>query len=330
MDNGIKLPEHNDSKIITFGLSVIFVIFFLSGGWMATAPLSSAAVAVGQVSAGLNKKTIQHLEGGIVEKIFVKDGDKIQKGDILIKLQDVHIRGKIEQLHSRISGVKSILLSKKKRLVSINEEILEWEDLYRQKLVDKLRIRELKREKDLIDGDIANTQFEIAENEDQIRVYEDTLKRTKVIAPISGTVVGMEIQTLGGVISSGVPILEIVPSDSKLIVLAQMQTTDVDKVKIGLLSDIRFSAFNLQQAHVVEGKVIHISADSMLNESNGAPYYEIKIELTQQGEKQLKEYGFELVAGMPAEVMIKTGNRTALSYLVKPFKDMLARSFNEE
>ena len=93
---------------------------------------------------------------------------------------------------------------------------------------------------------------------------------------------------------------------------------------------VMFSAFNLKQAHVIEGKVIHVSADSFIDEATGAPYYEAKIEVTPEGRGYLNEYGFILVAGMPAQVMIQLGDRTALSYLVKPFTEMLSRSLNEE
>ncbi|MEA3354515.1 MAG: HlyD family efflux transporter periplasmic adaptor subunit [Campylobacterota bacterium] len=329
-DKKLTMPSHDDSAVIKFGLGVIFIVFVLLGGWSYLAPLSASSVAIGQVSADMDKKTIQHLEGGIVEQIFVKDGDKVKKGDLLIKLKDVHIKGQLIQIQNQIEGYTSLLESKQKRLESINEEILEWDELYKQQLVDKLRIRELQREFNSIEGDIANTKSEIAKLKEQIIVINDTLSRSKIVSPIDGTVVGLEIHTIGGVLAPGKPILEIVPQNTKLIVVAQVQTTDIDKVKVGLLSDIRFSAFNLNQAHVVEGKVIHVSADSFINETTGMPYYETKVEVTQKGKEQLKEYGFILVSGMPAEVMINIGERTPLSYFIKPFTDMLSRGFNEE
>lgn len=435
--NNIEQPASNDSKVISFGLTVIFLVFVVVGGWMSVAPLASASVAVGKVSADSQKKTIQHLEGGIVEKIFVKDGDKVEEGDLLIQLNDTQIHAQLDiplnqfyealalesrlksqrdnlsnikfhedllsvndnqnvknaingqsrvfesrkkiiiseeligkqrvsQTQRQIEGLNFVLESKKTRLISIEEEIEEWKELFREQLVDKQRLRELQREKTLVEGDIASSQAQVMQMEVQISelksqdlfrkkeflntvlselvqtqtnisdlkskilASKDKLNRTKIIAPISGTVVGMDIHTQGGIIGPSQAVLDIIPSGSELLVIAQMQTTDVDKVHVGLLSDIRFSAFDLQQAHVVEGKVIHVSADSMIDEVTGSPYYEVKIELTPKGTKQLKEYNFNLVSGMPAEVMIKIGDRTALSYLVKPFTDMLARSFNEE
>lgn len=430
VEQEIKMPSTDDSKVIGFGLAVVFLLFGVFGGWAAFAPLAESSVAIGKISADLDKKTLQHLEGGVIESIHVKDGDEVKKGDLLLKLRDVHIKSQLDifktqyddasalyarlvaqrdnknsvvypdelqnesikkeqnnifyetrksiedekiisqnrvvQLQNQIEGLNSLMEAKKSRLASIKEEILEWEDLYRQKLVDKLKIRELSREQNSIEGDISQTASEIAKlseainetrNQQLLREkeftketlgelvkaksmlfdlkskivsVEDTLSRTNIVAPIDGTVVGLSLHTVGGVVSPGRDILQIVPQDSKLIVVAQVQTSDVDKVKVGLMADIRFSAFNVQKAHVVEGRVVHVSADSFMDEKSGMPYYEAKIEVTKNGEVQLVDYGFELVSGMPAEVMIKTSERTVLSYLVKPFTDMIARGFNEE
>lgn len=431
MDNKqIKMPSHDDSSIIAFGLGLIFVVFILIGGWMAFAPLASSSVASGKVSADFGKKTIQHLEGGIVEAIYVKDGDSVKKDQVLIKLSDVQIKAQLDilraqyqdaialfsrlkaqrdgsaniefpqeltdenviknqknifistnksiedetaitnnrivQLQSQIDGLSSLVKSKQNRLKSISEEILEWEDLYKQRLVDKLKIRELQREQNMVDGDLANTKSEIAKLKEQINevktqkllrekefknetlqkfveaetrisdlkskiiANEDVLSRTTITSPIDGTILGLNLYTVGGVISPGKPLLEVIPQDAKLLVIAKVQTTDIDKVRIGLLADIMFPAFNIQQAHPIEGKVIHVSADAFMDEASKMPYYEAKIEVTKDGMQLLKEYDFVLVSGMPADVMIKIGERTALSYLVKPFTDMLDRSFNEE
>lgn len=428
--NNNSMPSHDASKVVTFGLSVILVVFVIFGGWMALAPLAASSVAVGQVSADVDKKTIQHLEGGIIKEIYVQDGNKVKKGDLLLKLDDLQYKAELEiftsqyqdalgvyartkaldegkekvsfskelvdqnvienqrnifhtyrkrildekaitknkvyQLNKQIEGLSSVLKSKKQRLSSISEEIVEWEELLKEKLVDKLKVRELKREKNSIEGDIANSISEIARLKEQIQevkieqllreknfknenlenlvksksqiedlkskieATKDKVTRTDIYSPIDGTIVGLDLHTQGAIVRPGDDILEVVPKDSKLIVIARVQTTDIDKVKVGLHADIRFSAFNLQQAHVISGEVIHVSADSFLDEQSGTSYYEAKVQVTPEGKEQLKDYGFVLVSGMPAEVMINIGERTTFSYLVKPFTDMLSRGFNEE
>ena len=430
MNNKLEAPSYDDSKIIAVGLSIIFVVFVLFGGWMAYAPLASSSVAPGIISADLEKKTVQHLEGGKVAKIYVQNGDEVKKGQTLIKLRDVQIvaqldiykdqyqdalalyarlqahidhkdtidfpkeltdeksikdqqnifdttnrtienekritQNKIIQIQNQIEGTESVLASKEARVASISEEILEWEELYKEKLVDKQRIRELKRDKGRLEGEIASSKSQIAKlheqiseiesqqalkekefNKETLQQYvkvkatlsdlkskivanEDTLKRTKIVAPIDGTVVGLTMHTVGGVIQRGEPILEIIPKDSKLLAIVKVQTTDIDKVRPGLLADITLPAFNLKQIHIIQGRVIYVSADIYTDEHTGQQYYEAKIEITPEGMKTLKENDFFLVPGMPAQAMIQLGDRTALSYLVKPFVDMILRGFNEE
>ena len=430
-------PESNDKNTIRFGLGVLIVVFFLLGGWMALAPLASSAVSVGMVSADINKKTVQHLEGGIIDEILVKNGDFVKEGQVLLKFQNTNASAQLDifksqyiealvlesRLESQIAdldeikfsdelktqeqtselsmvisrqkqifdlkqkmvkndelittqrvaqltkykeGINSLINSKATRLKSIEEEISEWKVLFAEQLVDKIRLRDLTREKMLVEGDIANSKSEIAKTEEQmselksqllarkkdvqdktfaesvnnknelsglrskIIATEDTTQRLIVKAPISGTIVGMEVHTKGGVVAAGKTILDIVPENSKLIIVTKVETKDIDKVHSGLLADIRFSAFDTRQTNVLEGEVVHISADALIDQKSGAPYYEAKIELTRKGYEQLAGYGFYLVAGMPAEVMIKIEDRTALNYLVKPFLDMFSRSFNEE
>lgn len=431
-----QTPDTNDKVFIRYGFLVIILVFGVFGIWMTYAPIDSASVASGKVVVEGNKKSIQHLEGGIVEAIYVKDGDSVIKGELLLKMDEIQAKAqletvlsqyyeglalecrliserddlknikfdaeirnsgndlnnklidgqtrlfhsrkkalasekmimiqKIEQLKKQIKGNRSIIKSKKSRLKSYREEILEWKVLYEEKLTDKLKLRELQRDAETIIGDIANSEAEIArlyveisESKSKILLrkqeftnevgselrdtqsslsdmsarlnsLKDTLNRTKIIAPEAGIIVGMDTHTIGGVISPGQIILEIVPDISEMIIIAQVQITDIDKVKKGLKANVRFSAFNLQIAHVVEGEVIHISADSFVDEITGLPYYEAKVKLTEDGYKQLKENNFFLIHGMPAEVMIKTGERTVLSYLLKPIRRMFIKAFRED
>jgi epimerase transport system membrane fusion protein len=425
-----SMPSHNTFGVISFGLFVLFLVFGLFGGWAYYAPLASSSVASGKLSAGMEKKTVQHLEGGIVKSIQVKDGDEVQKGQILLTLRDIHIKenlnilksqyqdmlalfdrlkaqrdGKkyirfsskitnksiiknqksifdttersmndedtitnqrIRQQQKQINGLNSLIRTKTRRLESIADERAEWESLFEQQLVDKTRIRELKREANMVEGDIASTKSDIARIGEQISelktqlllrkkefrketlnqlvqtksslsdikskmiATQDTLDRTKIVSPTDGTVVGMDIHTIGGVIPPGKEILSVVPKNSKLIIIVEVQTTDIDKVKVGLHSDLMFPAFNMKQIHIIQGKVIGVSADSFINQQTGMPYYEAKIEITPEGMKTLEENDFTLVPGMPATAMIQIGDSTVLNYIIKPFKNMVIRGFNEE
>ena len=424
------MPSGDDSKVITFGLTLLFVVFVICGGWMAFAPLQSSSVAIGEVSADTEKKVVQHFEGGTISEILVKEGTVVKKGQVLIKLDVLQTKAQLDaskrqymdslatfarlvaqrddldsikfsqevtnsniiqdqenifytttrslkdqknisqqrvvQLRNQISGLKSLNEVRKNRIKSLNDELKEWEDLYAQKLVDKIKIRDIKREINSLNGDIASNSADISKLGEQINEiktqqllsekeyrnkvldqivqvknnmsdlkskidsFEDIISKSDITAPTSGVVVGLKANTEGAVIRPGADILEIVPENSDLIVIARVQITDIDKVKIGLFADIRFSAFNLKNAHVIEGKIIYVAADRFTDEATGEPYYEAKIKVTPEGVAQLKEFGFKLLPGMPAEVMINIGERTPLSYLIKPFTDMISRGFNEE
>jgi len=428
LDN--RMPSHNTTPAILTGLTIIFIVFGVIGGWMYYAPLDSSSVAVGQVSAGSAKKTIQHLDGGIIKAIHIKDGDVVQQGDILIELEDIQIKEnlnilksqyqdmlalyarlkaqrdnkqsitfpkeitskniienqknifytnkksikdediitqkRIVQTKKQITSLKALIQSNKNRLRAIANERREQEILFQQQLVDKLKIQDLDREANSIEGDIASKIADIARLREQIGelktqqllrkkkfkeetldklvetkskiedlkskiiATEDKLKRTKIIAPTSGTILGLKMHTVGGVIGRGQDILEIIPKDAKLIIIAKVKTTDIDRVKIGQLADMMFPAFNMRKIHIIQGKVINISADSFVDKATNMPYYEAKLEVTQEGLNELKRHGFSLVAGMPVTVMIKIGTRTTLDYIIKPFKDMVIRGFNEE
>jgi len=94
-------PDANDKGIIRFGVGIIVAVFVVLGGWMALAPLASAAVSIGMVSADLNKKTVQHLEGGIVEEILVKNGDFVKEGQILVKFQNTNASAQLDILKNQ-------------------------------------------------------------------------------------------------------------------------------------------------------------------------------------------------------------------------------------
>lgn len=418
---------------IRAGLVVIFLLVVVFGGWAALAPLKNAAVAVGKVSVVNDKKVVQHLEGGVIDKIHVKDGDKVKAGDVLIEIKNARLQAELEiaqseflqnsviearliaqrddekeikfsdevrgmkgfeeaakgqvsifkeqkklledekeilnqritQLRKQIDSLNAIIASRKLRSNSLEEEIKEWERLYKEQLSDKIRLRDSKREKVAVDGEIASSVADIARlnvqitetksqiilrertfKEDVLKKLEDVKKvitdlrsryialndqldRTMIKAPIGGTVVGMTAHTVGGVVRSGEVIMNIVPDSSEYLVDAKMNLTDIDKVTIGLIADVRFSAFELQQAHVIEGEVIYISADS-LQDNQGHQFYEIKIKLTEDGIKELERNKFFLIPGMPAEVMVRTGDRTVLSYILNPFTNMFQRAFNED
>jgi len=274
---------------------------------------------------------------------------------------------RIEQLHSQIVGLEAIIKSKSELSKSYGEEVKEWEVLYQQQLIDKMRLRDIQREKMRIDGDIANARSEIARSKAQINenkaqilnqrqtfmkdvvaelretqtklsdlrarisALQDTLKRTIITAPQSGIVTNLEVHTAGGVVQAGHPMMEIVPNNQPLIIEGKVAANDAVNVHNDLIAEIRFPSFaHVKSLNVVEGKVIFLAPDAVLDESGQFLYYPVKVQVTHAGIAELEKNRLALQSGMPADVMIVTQSRTLADYLIQPLKNMVTKAFNEQ
>ena len=274
------------------------------------------------------------------------------------------LQQRIEQLQSRIVGLKGLQVSKETLAQSYAEELSDITELLSQGFSDKNRLRALERNITLLNGEvaellanIASTEVQIGETKLQIlqeeKVFQnqvvaelgevqtnlndsaervnalrDTVSRTVVRAPDSGIVNGLQVHTIGGVISPGMRIVDIVPAEDDLIIEAQVSPNDIDRVAIGQEANIRFSTFGASTVPSIFGKVINISADSFTDQTNGFSYYLARVEVTPESLEDLGE--LSLMPGMPAEVFIATGSRTLLEYLFKPFSNAVARSLRED
>jgi HlyD family type I secretion membrane fusion protein len=431
-----KPPVAADRTTIVAGLALIgiFVVGFLA--WAALAPLDSAAIAQGRISVEGNRKTVSHLEGGIVKEILVREGEEVKAGQPLIRLDDTKARASLEIVRGRelVSAAQEArLTAERDRLTAIvfperlraaaatdpnvreivngqinlfnarrdsheqqvgilnkaiaqrNEEIaglqgqIRWggeqiklleeqledlEALYEKGLARKSQIFDLKRRRAEIEGArsqytsaIARAQQQIGETmlrindltsqrdreiAEELRkeqadhadmserriAAEDVLRRTEITATTAGTIVGLKVFTPGGVIAPGAPLMDIVPSDDRLIVEARVDPGDIDGVHPGLTAQVRVTALNIRTTRPVDGVVMSVSADRLNDERTGAPYYLAKIELTGDLKEALD--GAPLRAGMPAEVMIRTGSRTVLEYAFRPLTASLDRSFRSK
>lgn len=271
---------------------------------------------------------------------------------------------RIAQLESQVEGLEALASSKEELARSYDEEVSDLSELLKEGFVDKQRLRELQRNAARTRGEIAEHRASIAEagmrmgetrleilqlnkrfmtdvvdqlGEAQARVFDlseritaigDRVRRTIIRSPDSGMVLGLATHTIGGVIQPGSPLLDIVPEGDELIVEAQVSPMDIDRVELGMEASIRFSAFRSSTTHVIEGEVIGISADRLTDEQTGQPYYLARVQVTPDGRHNLGN--LMLVPGMPAEVLIKTGERTLMQYLLRPVNDALARSLIED
>ncbi len=430
----IPTPRTDTRPYILAGLLIIAVMFGGLGTWAALASLTGAVIAPGIVIVDSNRKTIQHLQGGSVAEIRVRDGDAVQAGDLLVRLDDTQARARlgivesrldilrarqdrllaeqrndkdvtfspeimarqtdrkiadimanqkaifearrisidgqidiqnqrINQLREQIRGLNALRESKGRQVAIIDDELKGLKELFAQGFAPRTRILALERTAEQLNGersqhltDMAKAQEGISEAQLQIiqlrksftesivndlenvqnetfgAVQEqvaarDVVDHIEIRAPIAGTVVGMDVHTVGGVIAAGQPILNIVPEGDKLVVEARVRPEDIDKVAVGQTAFLRLSAFDLRTTPELAGSVVTVSADSLSDQKTGISYYTARVQIPD--EEMGKLGSLRLVPGMPAEVFIQTGERTALSYLVKPLQDGLARTFRE-
>ena len=175
---------------------------------------------------------------------------------------------------------------------------------------------------------LAETRAKVSELIERKVAASDQLKRTDILAPQSGIVKQLAVHTVGGVISPGEQIMLIVPDADALTVEAKIAPHDIDQLYLGQVAGLRFTAFNQRTTPEIEGKISLISPDITQDQKTGASYYLVRITLNPSEIVRLGDV--KLIAGMPVDAFIKTGERTMLSYLIKPLRDQAERAFKEK
>ena len=312
---------------ILFGMWVAFFTFIVAGLWSGFAPLDSSSHATGFVVSASKKQIIQHKEGGIVEKIYVTEGEKVKAGSTLVQLSD-------KVLKSQVEAIKSQRKSTERQLALVSEQLVEMNKLYEEGFLQKERLIQLQsREAELI-GSLSELNARIING-------EESFGRLMITAPIDGTVNQIQIHTLGAVVSPGSTVMTIVPDHDNLIIEAYVKPDDIDSVHVGLKAKIRISAFKHRSVAPLEGVVSNISSDvveppqhhpsqeSMVLQQG--LQYKVKIEVDKDQLTKISKYrNYELQPGMMADVMIVTGERTVLQYLLDPITSTFWHAFIEK
>ncbi len=422
-------------RSMTAGLVVVTVFVGGFGTWAAVAPLESAAIAPGIVGVSTERRTVQHMEGGIVEEILVVDGDQVAAGQTLIVLDDTSARARlallegrhrsaaalnarleaerdgrpairwpewlagaalddaaaaevmatqerifraravslanqraihqrrIEQLREESAGLQAELQAQDRRRALLAEELEAVRELVERGLEPKPRLLAMERAETEIVGDRVRNQARIASIEqtidetrlvmdelgnvrlaevvaelrevetrlsdlrEQLAAARDVAERTRVTAPVAGTVMDLRVFTEGGVVAAGERLMDVVPANDRLIIEARVAPNDIETISLGLEAQVRLTAYSQLGAPRLGGRVVRVSADRLADPRTGASWYEARVALDpdQPGLSSLA-----LVPGMPAEVMIVTGARTPIDYLLKPIVDSLGRALREE
>ncbi len=417
---------------VRFGMRVVVWMFGGLIAFLALVSINGAVVAPGSVTVEGNYKTVQHLDGGIVSKILVKNGDRVKAGDVLVLLDDTQARAtlavtnsrlqdfliqrtrleaerggkadyqlpaevdpsnpdiskiveaqkslfdarrtsqfgqqsmlneRLTQLQGETQGLNAQLAATKKQRTINEKELASVQPLFDKGFVNQQRIAPLQRESARLEGetgrlmaelskinsalaetelraaqvdkeylsqvadDLKTVEGRLAEQFETQKALADTLARTEVRSPVNGFVHGLTVHTEGGVITPASPLLQIVPDGARLIVEAQLQTQDIDKVHETQTASVNFPAFNASLTPRLQGQVKSVSP-AQLTDKDGRSYFSAIVEISPEEIARIGK-GHALVPGMPAEVFIETSSRSILSYLMKPLANALARTFRE-
>ncbi|NIS05541.1 MAG: HlyD family type I secretion periplasmic adaptor subunit [Gammaproteobacteria bacterium] len=270
----------------------------------------------------------------------------------------------IAQFREEIEGLKAQQVARERQLRILEDELRGLRKLLAQGNVPRnevlayeRKIAELAGERGLFTADVARAEQSIGEarlrigqleksareevaaklGEVQERIFgleerlvaaEDVLRRTEIRAPSDGVVMGMQARTTGGVIAPAQEILQVVPVGDRLVVEARVDPIDIDDVALGQQASVRLSAFKLRSTPIILGTVINLSADRLVDPHSGAPYYLARIEVSKEELASLGE--LQLQPGMPVDTLIKTGARTALSYMLSPLTESMGLAFREK
>ena len=189
----------------------------------------------------------------------------------------------------------------------------------------RMRQQEYRKE---FESQLADVTREVLGDAQKVQSLQDELARTDILAPAAGQVVSLVAQTAGGVISPGQKLLDIVPANSPMLLETRVQPNLIDRVRAGMLVDVRFTSFSHAPQLVVQGKLVSVSGDLLTDPQTNAPYYLARVAVTPDGIKALGKH--QMQPGMPVEVVFRTGERSLLTYLLHPLSKRLASAMKEE
>lgn len=197
--------------------------------------------------------------------------------------------------------------------------------------IAELEQRRLARQQDYrkeVEGQLAEVTREVESDAQKLVAVQADLERTQIRSPATGQVVGLAVQSVGAVVQPGQKLMDVVPNDEPLLLETKVEPHLIDRLKPGLIADVRFTAFAHSPQLVVDGEVVSISHDLLVDQHTGAGYYLARVRITEHGMTKLGKR--RLQPGMPAEVIVKTGERSMLKYLLSPLTKRMAASLKEE
>ncbi|MDJ0948893.1 MAG: HlyD family type I secretion periplasmic adaptor subunit [Alphaproteobacteria bacterium] len=309
----ISLEETGVPHMVRLTLLTVSAMIGVAIGWAAITKVDESALAMGEVVPTGRVQTVQHLEGGIVSEIFIEEGQLVESGQVLLRMDPAAIRAELGHLENR---EKSLLNQEQivEEILSMHRRLLE------KQYTSRARFLEARRE-------LARTKGELAEVREEMVQLQDRITRTEITAPTRGYVKGLNLNTVGAVVGPGQLLMEIVPADQDLIVEARISTRDIGHVRLGQEAKIKVDTYDFARYGSVPGRLSQISATTFQDE-DGAPYYKGRIVLDQHHVGKNPRHN-PVLAGMTVQAEIVTGDKSILEYLLKPIRSSVDSAFHE-
>lgn len=436
-DDPASMVDDDATRVARFGLLVLLIGlggFFL---WASLAPLGSGMMGAGTVSVAGERKLVQSVLGGSIERILIREGEKVEQGQLLLQINTTQqqaerdvvlgqwltaratearlvaerldhddiqwppdmmmlasdprtqaamqlqtnlfrtrraeqqnqmqiLRHEQASLSEQLAGYEEIKINQDSQLSFQRRELEGLRSLAKDGYVPRNRLFEAERSAAQLGSQRASAISDIgrtrqALNESKLKLLQQTqafrsevesqltqvsgdastladrykaldfeVRNGSVVAPVAGQVMELAVHTVGGVVPAGQKLMEIVPIGSPWIVKARFPTKLIERLRPGLMVEMRFTSLDVTVQPVVEGKVATVSADQQIDEATKEPYVAVTVEVSAETVAELLKAGLNVKPGMQAEIIIKTGERTLLAYLMKPLTQRLRAAFREE
>lgn len=308
---------------------------------------------------------LRKADSAIIQSSFKDQADLFEDRRSILKSRTDILAVRVEQTNTQIEGLELQKSALERRLVNFTEmiermrsgqekgliqtnilsqredeliqieaslgrvisEIAQAKNSINETHFEKLQVEQEYKER--ANSELERVRAEIAELEQRANIMEDVLTRTDIRAPGSGTIQDLKVHTVGSVIQAGQILMELVPEDEELLINARVSPRDIDNVAPGLQTEVRFTAFKTKLTPIMLGQVQSVSNDVITPENpQEMPYYLARIEVIEGDIPE--EISGRLTPGMPADVIITTGERTVANYIVSPLMDAVRKSMIEE
>lgn len=431
------MSRTSDTTYKIIGAATVITMIGVFGGWAALTELDSVVVSAGKISLETRNQTVQHLDGGIVSALHVREGDWVEAGQVLLTLdtealsirraqvreQLFETKVALERLAAERSSTDDFVISSallaeaqsnsdfqaiqtqtnlfaarkatlaaerdtteqriiqaeiqitnsyaqieslEERISLLNEDLVVAETLAQRGFARLSTVRELRRSISELQARILSFQGDISRLteslvESRLRLnalqsnflgqvvqeeqstqsrqidiraslssIDEQLARSEMRAPLSGKIKGLNLTTIGAVLAAGDTVMEIVPATEAIEIEARISPSDIDVVYPGMMAETRFSVLDeFQDMPAMFAQVVDVSTDAYEDERGNGTYYTATLNMDAQAFITLQENQGSLVSGMPVEVLLNTGKRTLLEYLVQPLTETVSKAFNE-